>query len=262
MDEMTLLPLLAAPFMGSFAGVLITRLPHGRPVIYARSACDSCGSGLSAHELLPLFSYACQRGRCRTCRAPIGFFHPAVELAAITVAAIALVATGALSGVPDMARLWGGCVLGWALLALGWIDLRTLRLPDALTLPLVLAGLVECDLINPTALGNHAIGAGIGYAAFRLIAGAYRYIRGREGLGQGDAKLLAAAGAWIGYEQLPLVIAGGSIVTLLAIGILQLTRPVTHMPDDAWPARIPFGPGLALALWVLFLFGPAPWGTS
>ncbi|MFT9376642.1 prepilin peptidase, partial [Komagataeibacter saccharivorans] len=89
-----------------------------------------------------------------------------------------------------------------------------------------------------------------------------RYIRGREGLGQGDAKLLAAAGAWIGYEQLPLVIAGGSIVTLLAIGIMQMTRPVTHMPDDALPARIPFGPGLALALWVLFLFGPAPWGTS
>lgn len=262
MDEMILLPLLAAPFMGSFAGVLITRLPHGRPVIYARSACDSCGSGLSAPELLPLFSYACQRGRCRACRAPIGFFHPAVELAAIMVAVIATVAAGAASGSPDVARLWGGCVLGWTLLALGWIDLRTLRLPDALTLPLMLAGLVACDLINPVALGDHAIGAGAGYAAFRLIAGTYRYLRGREGLGQGDAKLLAAAGAWIGYGQLPLVIAGGSIVTLLAIGITRQIRPVTRMMDNAWPSRIPFGPGLALTLWVLFLFGSDPWGTS
>ena len=257
MDTTRLLPLLAAPFMGSFAGVLITRLPLHRPVMLGRSACETCGMTLAPHELLPLLSYGMQAGRCRNCRAPIGFFHTAIELGALVVAVTVIAMQGQTDLPPDATRIWAGCILGWTLLALGWIDLRTLRLPDALTLPLVPGGLLACQLVEPAALVDHALAAMLGYVAFRLIAGVYRAIRGHDGLGQGDAKLLAAAGAWIGTAQLPLLVAGAAIVTLLATGAVRLARP--HTPAAA---RIPFGPGLGLVLWGLYLLDSAPWGLS
>ncbi|GAB6968713.1 A24 family peptidase [Komagataeibacter kakiaceti JCM 25156] len=257
MDE-TLLPLLAAPFMGSFAGVLITRLPRRRPVVHARSACESCNVALGPHELLPLLSYGLLRGRCRTCHAPIGFFHTAVELGALMVAITVIGLRG--HAPPDMTRLWAGCVLGWTLLALGWIDLRTLRLPDALTLPLLLAGLLTCELTAPAALVDHAVAAMLGYTGFRLVAWAYRGLRGHDGLGQGDAKLLAAAGAWLGSAQLPLLVTGAAIVTLLAAGVMYLVP--SSAPRGARTPRIPFGPGLGAVLWVMYLLDSGPWAPS
>ncbi len=127
-----LIALAVAPFAGSFLGVLIRRLPEGRPIAFARSSCDTCGATLSVPELVPLASYVRQGGRCRRCGEAIGSFHPAIELAATGVAAWVILAD------TDPTRLWVDCLLGWVLLALSWIDWQCMRLPDALTLPLLL----------------------------------------------------------------------------------------------------------------------------
>ncbi|WP_431267087.1 prepilin peptidase [Dankookia sp. P2] len=238
-----LLPILAAPFLGSFLGVLIRRLPEGRPVALARSACDACGTPLGARDLVPLGSYLALRGRCRACGAPIGGFHLAVELAALAIAGIA-----ALVLPDDAAALWLGCALGWTLLALAWIDWDHLYLPDALTLPLVPAGLLATWWLVPWALAAHATGAALGYAAFRGLALAYRRLRGREGLGQGDAKLLAVAGAWLGWQALPQMVLLAALAGLGLAGLLALRRGGL---DPAAP--LPFGPCLTLALWLCWL---------
>ena len=109
-----LLPLLLAPIVGSFLGVLVRRLPEGRPVALDRSACDSCGTPLGARDLVPLVSYLALRGRCRHCGAPIGRFHPAIELAAVLVAAVVVCAwsargwLGATSDLDAAVWLWSG----------------------------------------------------------------------------------------------------------------------------------------------------------
>ncbi len=150
---------------------------------------------------------------------------------------------------PDGATLGGGCVLGWALLALAWIDWQAFVLPDALTLPLILAGLAATFWLQPEALTVHAASAALAYLLFRLIAWAYRRLRGRDGLGEGDAKLMAAAGAWVGVTALSDVLLGGALLTL-AVAIIdglwrgQKLQAVT---------RLPFGPGLCAALWIVWL---------
>src|SRR4051794_9691288 len=110
-------PLAAAPFVGSFLGVLIDRMPEGRPVAFVRSRCDHCRRALSAVDMLPWVSFVILRGRCRTCGTPIGWSAPAVELAAMVVA------VWAASVVRDV-TIWISCCLGWVLLACSWIDLR------------------------------------------------------------------------------------------------------------------------------------------
>ncbi len=236
-------PVLAAPFVGSFLGVLVARLPLGagawRGVVLGRSACPSCGHTLGARDLVPVASFLALRGRCRFCAAPIAHFHLWIELAAL---GIALWAAGAGE---DSALLWAGCALGWTLLALGWIDATCLRLPDALTLPLILAGLGEAAWLEPEALTGRALGAAAGYTGFRALAWAYRWLRGREGLGRGDAKLLAAAGAWVGILLLPTVLLGAALA-----GLAWACR--RGRPDPA--ERLPFGPFLAASLWLVWLY--------
>jgi leader peptidase (prepilin peptidase)/N-methyltransferase len=238
--------ILGAPIVGSFLGVLIRRLPEGRPIVWARSACDSCGAALRAGDLLPLVSWVLARGRCRHCGRPLGWFYPAVELAALAVAAIAL-------AVDEVEAAWLDCLLGWWLLALAWIDIRRWILPDALTLPLIVAGLLAALAFEPDALVERALGAALGYIALRAIAWAYFRLRGREGLGQGDAKLLAAAGAWLGAYALPQVILVAALAALLAAAALRLSgREIRAL------SALPFGPFLAVAIWALWLFGPLP----
>ena len=169
----------------------------------ARSACDACGHALAPRDLIPLVSFLLLRGRCRYCGAKIGWFHPAIELAALTVAVAVFCADG-----PGWLA-WIDAGLGWALLAAAWIDAETFRLPDVITLPLILAGLAVTWLYEPGAIYNHAAAAALGYGAFRLLDAAYHKLRHRSGLGQGDAKLLAAAGAWLGLAALPYVVLGG-----------------------------------------------------
>jgi leader peptidase (prepilin peptidase)/N-methyltransferase len=236
-------PLLLAPIVGSFLGVLVRRIPVGRPVVLARSACETCGHVLAARDLVPLGSYAWRRGRCRYCGAPIGGFHPAIELAALAVAASAVAVDA------DPARVWADCGLGWSLLALGWIDWRHMLLPDALTLPLLLAGLLATVWLDPDQAYAHAAGAALGYLSLRLLGSAYRRLRGREGIGAGDAKLLGAAGAWVGWEALPAVILLSAALGLTAALGLHLRGAKIERTT-----KLPYGPCLALALWIVRLY--------
>jgi leader peptidase (prepilin peptidase)/N-methyltransferase len=137
---------------------------------------------------------------------------------------------------------WVAAGLGWWLLTLSLLDLRQFWLPDALTLPLIAVGLAVTWLTAPDQLWVHTLGAVIGWGGFLAIATLFRLLRGREGLGQGDAKLLGAAGAWVGIAGLPGTILIGSA---LALGASLLTRR----------EAIPFGTFLAIGLWFTWLFG-------
>lgn len=242
------LPLLAAPAAGSLLGVLIRRLPRGAPVALARSRCETCGTALGPLELVPLLSFLWLRGHCRHCRAPIDPFHPSVELAAVAVAAWAVATAG-----EDSLHAWLGCGLGWTLLALAWIDLEWLLLPDALTLPLLLGGLAATWLTAPEALGDAVLGAALGWLLFAAVAAGYRALRGRDGLGGGDAKLLAAAGAWLGWPALPQVMLLAALAALCAAGLRRWRRG-----PAAAGAKLAFGPFLALATWLVWLYGEPP----
>src|SRR5438874_155325 len=193
--------LLLAPIIGSFLGVVVRRLPADRGIAWSRSQCEACGTVLRVRDLAPVVSWVAARGRCRHCGHKLGWFYPGIELAALLVALVAL----AVDGTP---RAWLDCLLGWWLLALCWIDLRHWLLPDLLTLPLIVLGLFDAALFAPDDLFDRALGAALGYLAFRGVAVVYRALRGREGLGGGDAKLLGAAGAWVGLTALPQVILG------------------------------------------------------
>jgi leader peptidase (prepilin peptidase)/N-methyltransferase len=240
----TILALLVAPFVGSFLGVVVERLPEARPIGLARSSCDHCGATLGARDLVPLLSWLARRGRCGCGKVRLGAFYPGIELAALGVA---LSATLVLSGW----LLWASLALGWTLLALAAIDLRHYLLPDALTLPLIAAGLAVAWLIEPARLGDHALGAAAGFIGFTVIAWLYRRLREREGLGRGDAKLLGAGGAWLGWQALPSVVALAAVVALavaLAGTLLGAKLGAT--------TKIAFGPYLALAIWLVWLYGP------
>lgn len=236
--------LAAAPAVGSFAGVAIDRLPDGVPLALPRSRCDHCRATLRARDLVPLASWLAARGRCRHCGAWIGWFYPAVELAALAVAALSL-------AVDRGADAWVDAALGWWLLVLGWIDWRHMVLPDRLTLPLTALGLIAAWSLAPAEGWDRIAGAACGYFGLWAVAWIYRRWRGREGLGPGDAKLLAAAGSWVGASGLPSVVAGAALATLLAAGAMMLAG--RHF--DRY-AVMPFGPFLAAATWLVWLFGP------
>ncbi len=239
-------PLVASPFVGSTLGVLIRRLPRHEPVVLARSACESCGRRLRALELVPVLSFIALRGRCRRCGAAIARRHLAVELAAVVLAALAIADAGARG---DTIGIWGSCVFGWTLLALAWIDIDWLTLPDVLTLPLLLAGLGWGWMEDPDTLVQRALGAALGYTLFRAISLGYRALRGREGLGEGDAKLLAACAAWLGAPLLaPLLLLAALLGVAAAAGLRLTGSRVTAR------TRLPFGPCLALAAWLLRLW--------
>jgi leader peptidase (prepilin peptidase)/N-methyltransferase len=245
MDGVTLGVLLASPWVGSFLGTLVLRLPEGRPVLVARSACPGCGQRLQAWEMVPLVSWLLLGRRCRHCRAPIPAFYPAMELAAMAVALWAAAET-------EGAALVLSALLGWALLVLAVTDRREFLLPDAVTLPLIAAGLGAVLWLDPGSLRDHAIGAALGWVGFAGLAALYRRLRGREGLGQGDAKLLAAGGAWLGWSGLPGVVLIASLLGLTEVLLLAIRRG--EMPSAA--RRIAFGTWLAAGIWLVWLYGP------
>ena len=236
--------LIAAPFVGSFLGTLILRLPADRPIWFGRSRCDGCGRALSAARLIPLAGWVIARGRCRHCGERVSAFYPAVEFAAIGVAVWALaVAPGWLA--------WASAALGWSLLAAAVIDQRHMLLPDAITLPLVPAGLLVAWGIDPTRLFPHAVGAAAGLVGMLALRWGYGRLRGREVLGLGDAKLAAALGAWVSWSGLPSVLLWGA-GTALAVQLVAAARGHRVTPDKA----VAFGPYLALGGWLVWLYGP------
>jgi leader peptidase (prepilin peptidase)/N-methyltransferase len=233
-----------APFVGSFLGLVATRHGDGRGIVAGHSRCDRCGEVLALRDLVPLLSWVALRGRCRQCGARIDAMLPLIELGA-------LVATLVNAAVLPGAWVWVGSVLAWSLIAIAAIDWRHLEIPDRFSLPLVLAGLAVAAVDGPDRLFDAAIGASVGFTAFAIIAWVYRRLRGRAGLGDGDSRLMAAAGAWVGWQGLAAVTlygAGAGLVWALARGAWR-----GHL-ETASPMA--FGPFLGLGIWIVWLFGP------
>lgn len=207
------------------------------------SACPKCGHRIRAIENIPLVSYALLRGRCSQCKTPISPRYPLVELAGGVLAAFIAWRYGFTLATA------GALVFVWALLALTVIDIDTQLLPDDITLPLLWAGLVFNLTGTFAPLPEAVIGAAAGYMSLWLVYWLFKIATGKEGMGFGDFKLLAAIGAWVGWKLLPLVILLSSLVGALVGVALILTR--RH--GRATP--IPFGPYLAAAGLIAMLWG-------
>ena len=230
------------------AGSLEKTLADAPPLGIARPAsrCPSCGHQIRFYENIPLVSWLLLRGKCSACKAPIGLRYPLVELA--TAALFALVAWrfGAQPGT----LLWCGAVA--VLLALALIDWDTTVLPDALTLPLLWAGLALAALgwLPGLTLMQSFTGAVVGYLALWSVYWLFKLTTGKEGMGYGDFKLLAAIGAWLGWVALPLVILLSSMVgAVLGLAMIAAGRHGRDKP-------MPFGPYLAAAGAIALFWGP------
>jgi len=251
--------------VGSFLNVVIHRLPGmlerqwraecaeltGAPAAPAesvnlavpRSSCPKCGHRITALENIPLVSYAVLGGKCSACRAPISIRYPLVEALA-----------GALAGYIawrfglTLAAL-GALVFAWTMIALAFIDLDTFYLPDNVTLPLLWTGLLLNLGATFTDLASAVIGAAAGYLALWLVFWGFKLATGKEGMGYGDFKLLAAIGAWLGWKMLPLVILVSSFVgAVVGIALMIFARRGRNVP-------IPFGPYLAAAALIALFVG-------
>ena len=240
--------LVAAPFIGSFLGLVIDRLPAGRGVLWGRSACSHCGHTLGLRDLVPVLGWLAQGGRCRHCGQSIGRIYPLLELATLAIAAwCAWLLPGLLA--------WAGFALGASLLVLAAIDRRHRLLPDEIALPLIPAGLAVAWWIDPAKLWSHAAGAIAGFVLIMAVRWAYARLRGREGIGIGDAKLMAAAGAWVSWEGLPSVLLLAAAAALLfSLAAAARSRRLTAQQ------MVAFGPYIALGLWTVWLYGPLEYG--
>ena len=235
---------LAGLIFGSFIALLTVRLPRAEGVVSGRSRCRLCGRSLSLRELMPLFSYAVQGGRCRSCGGRISGRYPAIE------GGCALIGIWVGMTEPGVHGL-AGAGLGWALLLMAILDAEHLWLPDRLTLPLLGAGLVFGAFDGGDPFAAHLIGAALGWAVLFLLAFGYRRLRGREGLGGGDARLLAAGGAWIGWMGVPSVLVWASLAGLSVVTARVATGREVRRHD-----KLPFGAFLALGIWLTWLYGP------
>ncbi|MEI7612598.1 MAG: A24 family peptidase [Betaproteobacteria bacterium] len=276
MDFSGLTPFLAPPALtlicgtfgltfGSFLNVVIHRLPkmmeadwqnqcaelRGEeppaqpPLSLAtpRSRCPECGHLISVLENIPLFSWLALRGKCSACQAPISARYPAVE------ALTALLSASAAMHFGPGWQLIGALMLIYALTALTFIDFDTQFLPDSITLPLLWAGL----LFNLSGvfidIQSAVVGAMAGYLALWSVYWGFKLCTGKEGMGYGDFKLLAALGAWLGWQILPLIILLSSLVgAVVGIALILLARHGRDVP-------IPFGPYLAAAGLIAVFWG-------
>jgi len=222
-------------------------IPDSEPLSLAkpRSRCPQCGHPITALENIPVISWLVLRGKCSACKTPISPRYPIVE--ALTGLFSAYAAThfgyGWVAG--------GGILLIWCLIALTFIDFDTQLLPDSITLPLLWAGLLFNLFGTFTDLQSAVIGAMGGYLSLWSVYWGFKLATGKEGMGYGDFKLLAALGAWLGWQILPLAILLSSLVgAIVGIGLIILAKRGRNVP-------IPFGPYLAAA-GILALF----WGKE
>lgn len=211
------------------------------------SHCPHCGHVLSWAEKIPVLSYLGLKGRCRQCHTAIGWRYPVIELLTSGL----FVWSFAHHGLSGAALAWAGFAA--ALVTLAAIDADTTLLPDAITQPLVWAGLLSASLgLSLVGLPTALWGAVMGYLFLWSVYGLFKLVTGKEGMGQGDFKLLAALGAWLGWPALLSLVLIASITGAI-VGIWLRVRQ--RLPEDGY---IPFGPFLALAgLWVM-AFGPLP----
>ena len=251
--------------VGSFLNVVIHRLPRmleqewreqcsamnqesvqpSAPynLVVPRSACPSCGHPISAWENIPLLSWLTLRGRCAHCKAPISPRYPAVE-----------VLTGLLSGLVAWHFGFGLAALAallftWSLIALTFIDFDTQLLPDSITQPLIWLGLLFNLGGLFTSLNEALVGAVAGYLALWSVYWLFKLVAKKEGMGYGDFKLLAAIGAWLGWQMLPLVILLSSLVgAVVGVALILFAGHGRQVP-------IPFGPYLAGGGVIALLWG-------
>lgn len=252
--------------VGSFLNVVIHRLPKmmerewqlqcaelrgeipaetdALSLAQPRSRCPNCGHQITALENIPLLSYLLLlRGKCSACGTPISLRYPLIELLTGGASAFAAWHFG-----PSFAAL-GALLLLWALIALAAIDLDTQLLPDSITLPLLWFGLAFNLADAFTNLPTAVVGAMAGYLALWSVFWLFKLATGKEGMGYGDFKLLAALGAWLGWPMLPTIILLSSVVgAIVGITLIVVARHGRHVP-------IPFGPYLAAAGAIALFWG-------
>ncbi|GEM81105.1 prepilin peptidase [Vibrio superstes] len=209
-----------------------------------RSRCPKCEAPIKAIHNIPVIGWLSLKGRCRACGDKISPRYPLIELLSGFLSL-----TIALLFEPS---LYAVALLGftWVLLCATFIDLDTMLLPDSLTLPLMWAGLALSVFgISPLSLQDAVIGAMAGYLSLWSVYWLFKLLTGKEGMGYGDFKLLAALGAWLGWQSLPLIILLSSLVGLI-FGIIQL-----RLKQQGVEKAFPFGPYLAIAGWVYLIVG-------
>ncbi|RFP86714.1 prepilin peptidase [Rhodobacteraceae bacterium 63075] len=239
----SLLLVLVSPAVGSFLALLADRLPRGEDVVFTRSACRSCKRPLSARDLIPLVSFSLSAGHCRSCGAPIPPWLLDMEILAIGCAVVAIILSQTTT------EAWLSAIFLWVLLTLVASDLLSFRLPDPLTGTLLVTALTLAWLTPHVTLAGALLGAAIGAGTFWLLRWGYYRLRGREGLGMGDVKLMAGLGAALGPYELPLMLLLAS-VTALAVALAGRARS----PHALRPTRpLPFGAALAAASAVLWV---------
>ena len=251
--------------IGSFLNVVIHRLPimmqresdnyvaheSGQPLphtdrynlVVPRSACPQCKHQIGALENVPVLSYLVLHGKCASCKTPISARYPIVEAFTGLLSALLIWHFG--SGWAGLATL----VFAYLLIAMTFIDADTQLLPDDLTLPLLWLGLLLNIFGLFAPLSEAVIGAAAGYMSLWLVNWAYKLLRGQDGMGYGDFKLLAALGAWLGWKMLPVIILFSSLVgAVVGIVLIIVARRGRDIP-------IPFGPYLAAAGLLALLYG-------
>jgi len=229
----------------------VTEIPEGRfDLVSPRSRCSSCGAQITALQNIPVLSYLMLGGKCGSCGSVISKRYPIVEL--LTAILTAIVAWRFGIGWESAAAM----LLTWALIAISVIDIDHQIIPDSISLPLVWIGLMlslfhrmagaDTLFVDPkTAI----VGALAGYLTLWSVYQLFRLMTGKEGMGYGDFKLLAALGAWLGWQLLPLIILLSAVVgAVIGISMIALRRQERNVP-------IPFGPYLAAAGWIAMLYG-------
>ncbi|MGK7295873.1 MAG: prepilin peptidase [Candidatus Wenzhouxiangella sp. M2_3B_020] len=212
-------------------------------VASGRSRCPSCGQGIAWYDNVPVLSWLLLKGRCRHCDARISTRYPVVEMATAALSVAVIAVHG-----PTVEGL-AGLGLTWALIAATGIDLDHKLLPDQITLPLVWAGLLVNVFGLFTDLQSAVVGAVAGYLALWAVFHLFRLVTGKEGMGYGDFKLLAAIGAWFGWQVLPTVILLASGVgAVVGVVLIALRKTGREVP-------IAFGPFLAAAGWLILVGG-------
>lgn len=217
--------------------------PQPFNLMVPRSACPSCKSLITAWQNIPVISWLLLRGKCGNCKHPISAEYPIVELlTAVLSLAVAMKFGASL-------QLIFALLFTWALISLALIDFHTTLLPDSITLPLLWLGLLISLVPVFVTAPDAIVGAAAGYMILWLVFQTFKLITGKEGMGFGDFKLLAALGAWLGWAKLPLIILlsslTGAIIGIMMMGLFKHQR---NKP-------IPFGPYLAIAGWVALMWG-------
>jgi leader peptidase (prepilin peptidase)/N-methyltransferase len=247
---------------GSFFNVCIARVPEKQSVVSPGSRCGGCGAPVRAFDNVPVLSYLWLRGRCRACGAHFSARYPLVELMGALLAAALwwrFVADdpGGVLGI-RLARFAYYFAFAGVLVVLSFIDLATLLLPDAITRPGVLLFFLAGFGVHEVSWLDRLIGGVAGYAVIYGIGELYYRLLDREGLGLGDAKLLALIGVALGWKALPLVVFAGSISgSLISIPVLLVKRRRREPSESLREVQIPFGPFLALGALVYLFAGRA-----